>query len=299
MNYDENGALLSTQIDGLDAPRSGKVRDMYDLGDQLLLVATDRISAFDVILPNGIPDKGKVLTSISKFWFDMIDWMPNHLISSDVKDYPDILQPYAKHLEKRSMLVKKTQPLPVECVARGYIIGSGWKDYQSTGAICGINLREGYQLADKLDETIFTPAHKAEVGEHDENISFDKVVDILDQDMADFLKEKTLKLYNCAADFAKTKGIIIADTKFEFGQIDGETILIDEVLTCDSSRFWPAESYVPGQNPPSLDKQYVRDYLETLDWGKTAPGPQLPEEVVMKTKEIYLKAYKQLTEQDL
>ena len=299
MNYDENGALLSTTIEGLDAPRRGKVRDMYDLGDALLLVATDRLSAFDVVMPNGIPNKGKVLTSMSRYWFETLDWTPNHLITMDVNDYPEFLHPYAADLDKRSMLVKKTDPIPVECVARGYIIGSGWKDYQKTGSVCGISLREGYAIADRLDEPLFTPAYKAEVGEHDENISYERVVELLGEEEAAYLKEITLKIYNAAAEIALDKGIIIADTKFEFGRIDGEIILIDEVLTCDSSRFWPAEKYQPGQNPPSLDKQYVRDYLETLDWDKTAPGPNLPENVAERTGEIYLEAYKQLTGTEL
>ncbi len=299
MNYDANGALLSTVIPELGEPIRGKVRDIYDLGDALLLVASDRLSAFDVVMPNGIPNKGAVLTSMSKFWFELFDWMPNHLISMDVDEYPDVLKPYKSHLDKRSMLVKKCKPLPVECVARGYLIGSGWKDYQASGAVCGIDLRDGYVLADKLDEAIFTPAYKAPKGEHDENISFERAVELVGQDVAQFVKEKTLELYTKGAEYARTKGIIIADTKFEFGELNGEIILIDEVLTCDSSRFWPAATWQAGSNPKSLDKQYVRDYLETLDWGKTAPGPELPAEVVKHTGELYLQAFRELTGCDL
>ncbi len=295
MQYDGNGALITTAIPELGEPKRGKVRDIYDLGDSLLLVASDRLSAFDVVMPNGIPDKGKVLTSMAAFWFEWLDWMPNHVIATDVKDFPDKLQPYAKDLEKRSMLVKKCEPCLVECVARGYLIGSGWKDYQKTGKVCGIELRRGYSIADKLDKPLFTPATKAEAGNHDENISYARTVEIVGAETAAKLRDHTLEIYTKAADFARDRGIIIADTKFEFGFLDDELILIDEVLTCDSSRFWPAESYEPGKNPPSLDKQYVRDWLETLDWDKTAPGPELIPEVVERTREIYLKAFEQLT----
>lgn len=293
MTYDDNGALIATQIEGLDAPVTGKVRDIYDLGDSLLMIASDRISAFDCIMPNGIPDKGKVLTGFTEFWLNRFS-MPNHLISMDPDDYPEVLKPYKDDLTGRSMLVKKAQPLPVECVARGYIIGSGWKDYQSTGGICGISLRDGYSIADKLDSPIFTPAFKAEFGNHDENITFDHAVELMDLESAEFVRDKTLELYSEAADFALTKGIIIADTKFEFGRYGDEIIIIDEVLTPDSSRFWPADKYEAGQNPPSLDKQYVRDYLEGLDWDKTPPAPELPPEVAKRTREIYLEAYEQL-----
>lgn len=294
MQYDRNGALLQTQIDGLAPPKQGKVRDIYDLGDSLLLVASDRLSAFDVVMPNGIPDKGKVLTGLSLFWFERFDWMTNHLISADVAEYPAILQPYAADLAGRSMIVKKAQPLPVECVARGYLIGSGWKDYQATGSVCGIPLRAGYQIASQLDAPIFTPAHKAELGEHDENISYDQVVATVGAETAEFLRERTLRIYGEAAAFARERGIIIADTKFEFGLFEGEIILIDEVLTADSSRFWPADGWREGQNPPSLDKQFVRDYLETLAWGKVAPGPDLPDEIVARTREKYLQALEQI-----
>ncbi len=299
MQYDSNGALTSTRIEGLPEPKRGKVRDIYDLGDSLLMVATDRISAFDVVMPNGIPDKGKVLTSISTFWFNHFDWMPNHIIATEVRDFPESLRRYEKDLEKRSMLVKKCDAMPVECVARGYLIGSGWKDYQRNGSVCGIELRAGYQLASKLEKPIFTPAFKAEQGEHDENITYARAVELVGADRAAELRERTLKLYSAGAEYALTKNIIIADTKFEFGMYEGKIILIDEVLTPDSSRFWPAEGYKVGKNPPSLDKQFVRDYLESLDWDKTAPGPTLPEDVVARTREKYLQAYAQLTGSEL
>ena len=299
MKYDNYGALLETEIPGVTLCNRGKVRDIYDLGDSLLFVATDRMSAFDVVLPNGIPNKGKVLTQISLFWFQMMDFVKNHLITADVNEFPEVLQPYKKHLEGRSMLVKKAKPLPVECIVRGYIVGSGWKDYQREGAVCGIKLREGYKQAEKLDDALYTPSSKAEIGEHDENITYDKTVELVGEEKAQKLKELSLKVYNTAADFAKTKGIILADTKFEFGIYDDEIILIDEVLTPDSSRFWPAEKYEVGKNPPSLDKQYVRDYLETLDWNKTAPGPELPEDVVSVTTKKYAEAYKQLAGKEL
>ncbi len=299
MNYDSNGALLQTGIPSLPAPIRGKVRDIYDLGDSLLFIATDRISAFDCVMQNGIPDKGKVLTGLSLFWFDLLDWLPNHLLTADVNEYPEELKHYADDLKGRSMIVKKAETLPVECIARGYIIGSGWKDYQKTGQICGIDLKEGYRQADKLEEAIFTPSTKAEQGLHDENISFDKAVELIGSEKAEALKEKTLKAYTTAADYAATKGIILADTKFEFGLMDDEIILIDEVLTPDSSRFWPADKYEVGCSPPSLDKQFVRDYLETLDWDKTPPAPELPKDIVMKTREKYLDVFKQISGKDL
>ncbi len=299
MNYDANGALIQASIPNLPEPVRGKVRDIYDLGDSLLFIASDRISAFDCVMPNGIPDKGKVLTGLSMFWFEYMSWMPNHLITADVEEFPEELQVVADDLRGRSMIVKKAEPMPVECIARGYIIGSGWKDYQKTGQICGIDLKEGYRQADKLSEPIFTPSTKAEQGLHDENISFAKAVEIVGQETAETLKKNTLKVYSAAADYAATKGIILADTKFEFGMINGELILIDEVLTPDSSRFWPADKYEVGCSPPSLDKQFVRDYLETLDWDKTPPAPELPKEVVVKTREKYLEAYRQITGEDL
>ena len=299
MQYDVNGALLKTELEGFNLLNRGKVRDVYDLGDSLLFVATDRISAFDFVMPNGIPSKGKVLTQISLFWFELMDWMPNHLIASGFDEFPAELQKYREALEGRSMIVKKAQPLPVECIVRGYIIGSGWKDYQRTGKICGINLRDDYKQADKLDEAIFTPSTKAEQGLHDENISFERTVEIIGQKKADKIKELSLKIYNTAADYAREKGIILADTKFEFGELDGEIILIDEVLTPDSSRFWPADKYEVGCSPPSLDKQFVRDYLEGCGWDKTDPAPELPKDIVDNTVKKYHEAYKALTGKEL
>jgi len=299
MKYDLNGALLRTEINSVPLINRGKVRDIYDLGDTLLFVATDRISAFDCVMPNGIPNKGKVLTQVSLFWFEMMNWIPNHLISSNFSEFPKSLQKYEIDLRDRSIIVKKAEPLPVECIARGYIIGSGWKDYQKTGKICGIELRKNYKQAERLDSPIFTPSTKADQGLHDENISFEKAITLIGQDAADKIKELTLKIYSTAADFAERKGIILADTKFEFGFYNDEIILIDEVLTPDSSRFWPANLYEVGCSPPSLDKQFVRDYLETCDWDKTAPAPVLPNEVVLKTEQKYLEAYKTIIDNDL
>lgn len=299
MRYDKNNALLESHIDGIKLIARGKVRDIYDLGDSLLFVASDRISAFDVVMPNGIPQKGKLLTQVSLFWFEYMNWIPNHLITADMSSRPE-LKDYANDLQGRAMIVKKAKPLPVECIVRGYLIGSGWKDYQKTGMVSGIKLRDGYRQAEKLDEALFTPSTKAEQGDHDEAISYEQVIELIGAEKAEKIRDLSLKIYNTAADYARTKGIILADTKFEFGEIDGEIILIDEVLTPDSSRFWPAEQYEVGCSPPSLDKQYVRDYLETLsDWNKEAPGPVLPEEVVFKTSEKYLSAYKQLTGKEL
>jgi len=294
MKYDRNGALLESEIDGVKLINRGKVRDIYDLGDSLLFVATDRLSAFDVVLPNGIPGKGKVLTQMSLFWFEYMDWLPNHLLSADMESRAE-LRPYRKDLQGRSIIVKKARVLPIECIVRGYLIGSGWKDYQKSGAVSGITLRAGYRQAEKLDEAIFTPSTKAEAGLHDEAISYERVGEIVGADYAKQLRDLSLKIYKTAADYAETRGIIVADTKFEFGIFDGKVILVDEVLTPDSSRFWPADQYQIRCSPPSLDKQFVRDYLETLDWDKTAPGPDLPAEVVKKTTEKYLDAYLQLT----
>ncbi len=298
MNYDKNNALIQSEIPGVTLLNRGKVRDIYDLGDSLLFIASDRLSAFDVVMPNGIPRKGEVLTKLSLFWFELMDWMPNHLITADISSREE-LKPFVNDLQGRAMIVKKAQPLPVECIARGYIVGSGWKDYQREGKVSGIPLRAGYRQAEKLDEALFTPSTKAEQGLHDETISFERTVELIGQEKAEQIRDLTLKIYNTAADYARERGIILADTKFEFGELDGEIILIDEVLTPDSSRFWPAEKYEVGCSPPSLDKQYVRDYLETLDWGKTAPGPTLPDEVVAKTTEKYLEAYKKITGKDL
>ena len=295
MDYDRNGALLQTSIPELPPPKRGKVRDIYDLGDSLLLVASDRLSAFDVVMPNGIPDKGRVLTGLSLFWFQKLSWMPNHLLSAEVADYPAVLQPYAKDLRGRSMLVKKAEPLPVECVARGYLIGSGWKDYQKTGMVCGIPLKPGYQLASKLETPLFTPAYKAPMGEHDENITYAEVIGLVGAETAAVLREWTLKLYQDAATFALTRELIIADTKFEFGRFGDQIILIDEVLTADSSRFWPAKEVQPGHNPPSFDKQFVRDWLESIKFNKRPPGPEIPDDIVARTREKYLQAYSQLT----
>ena len=299
MKYDRNKALLQTEMAGIPEPRRGKVRDIYDMGDTLLFVASDRISAFDVVMPNGIPDKGKVLTGLSLFWFDLMKWMPNHLVTADVSKYPEKLGKYSGDLQGRSMLVKKAKPLAIECIVRGYITGSGWKDYQKNGTVCGIPLRKGYRQAEKLDEALFTPSTKAEIGTHDENISMEKAREIVGAKFADKAKELSLKVYNTAADYAKTKGIILADTKFEFGILNDDLILIDEVLTPDSSRFWPAEQYILGGSPPSLDKQFVRDYLEGLNWDKTPPAPELPDSIVTKTRDKYLDAYKRITGKSL
>ncbi len=295
MLYDVNGALIESRIPELPMINRGKVRDIYDLGDSLLFVASDRISAFDVVMPNGVPNKGKVLTQISLFWFELMSgWLRNHLISADVTTRPELVK-YAKDLQGRSMIVRKAKVLPVECIVRGYLIGSGWKDYQTTGIVSGIKLRPGYRQAEKLDEPLFTPSTKAELGAHDEAISIDQVAGIVGRDKAEKLRDLSLKIYCTARDYAEQRGIILADTKFEFGEIDGGIILVDEVLTPDSSRFWPRDQYQVGTSPVSLDKQFVRDYLETLDWNKTAPGPELPAEVIKRTAEKYLEAYEKLT----
>lgn len=294
MIYDSNKALIKTEIADVKLLNRGKVRDIYDLGDALLFVASDRLSAFDVVMPNGIPGKGKVLTQLSLFWFEMMDWLPNHLISMDVTSRSELVK-YADELQGRSMIVKKATPLPVECIVRGYIVGSGWKDYQQTSMVSGIKLRDGYRQAEKLDEALFTPSSKAEQGLHDEAISFTEVERLIGSEQAKLIKELSLKTYNTAADYARARGIILADTKFEFGIFEDEIILIDEVLTPDSSRFWPVAQYEIGCSPVSLDKQYVRDYLETLDWGKVAPGPELPLAVVEKTADKYREAYQLIT----
>ena len=292
-------AATKIELPGIEKFKSGKVREIYDLGDQYLFIASDRISAFDCVMPNGIPDKGRVLNMISKFWFDRTgDVVQNHMISTNVADFPAELQEHAELLNGRSMLVKKAELLPVECIVRGYLIGSGWKEYQQSNTIGGMPLRAGYEMAGKLDEAIFTPSTKADEG-HDENISIDQMKGIVGEELGNQLIDISLKLYKTAADYALTKGIIIADTKFEFGMIGDELVLIDEVLTPDSSRFWPADTYQPGSSPLSFDKQFVRDYLETLDWDKTPPAPALPEEIVMKSREKYLEAYKLLTGEEL
>ena len=291
MRYDHNRSLLESSIPGMPEPRRGKVRDIYDLGDYLLLVATDRISAFDCVMPNGIPDKGKVLTQMSLFWLDFIKEVDNHLVTADVNQYPVSVQAAAADLDGRSMLVRKTTVIPVECVARGYLVGSGWKEYQQNQTVCGIPLKPGYRQADQLEEPIFTPAFKAEQGEHDENISFEKMVELTDRETAETLRTLTLNIYRTGAERAAKAGIIIADTKLEFGRDDdGKLILIDEILTPDSSRFWPAEQYSPGANPPSLDKQFVRDYLTDIKFNQQPPAPILPDDVVEKTRDKYLQA---------
>ena len=288
--------VLNTDFPGLKLAARGKVRDIYDLGETLLIVTTDRISAFDVIMNEGIPNKGYVLTQISAYWFrEMEGIIKNHIISIDVADFPAQCQPYAEILAGRSMLVKKAKPLPAECIVRGYLSGSGWKDYQQTGSICGIKLPEGLKESDRLPEPIFTPSTKAELGTHDENISFETMSELCGAEIAQQVRDVTLAIYKKARDIADQKGIIIADTKFEYGIYEGELIIIDECMTPDSSRFWPKESYRPGGPQPSFDKQFLRDYLETLDWGKTAPAPPLPEEIVTKTGEKYLEAMVKLT----
>ena len=292
-------AITEINIPGLKKFKSGKVREVYDLGDQYLFIASDRISAFDVVMPDGIPNKGQVLNMISKFWFDRTrNLVKNHMISTNINDFPDELTPYKDMLKGRSMLVKKAELLPVECIVRGYLIGSGWKEYSQSQTIGGMPLRAGYEMAGKLDEPIFTPSTKADEG-HDENISIDEMNEIVGLELGKKLEQISIELYKTAADFALTKGIIIADTKFEFGMINNELILIDEVLTPDSSRFWPEDTYQPGSSPMSFDKQFVRDYLETLDWDKTPPGPNLPSEILLKSRDKYLEAYKLLTGSDL
>jgi len=291
--------ILKTEFSDLKLFRRGKVRDVYDLGDKLLIVSTDRISCFDVILPCAIPYKGKVLTSISVFWFNFIkDVIAHHLITADVEKYPAELKKYRDDLAGRSMLVLKTKPLPVECVVRGYLSGSGWKEYKQKQSICSIKLPPGLKESDKLEEPIFTPSTKADVG-HDQNVNQEYIEGLIGRDMAEKLKNISIEIYKRARDYALQKGIIIADTKFEFGIYNNQVIIIDEALTPDSSRFWPLESYRPGQSQPSFDKQFVRDYLETLDWNKTPPAPSLPMEIIAKTTEKYLDAYRKLTGKEL
>jgi len=294
-----NEVLLKTGFTDLKLFRRGKVRDVYDLGDKLLIVSTDRISCFDVVLPCGIPYKGNVLTNISVFWFDFIkDVIAHHLITADIDRYPLELKKYRKDLAGRSMLVLKTRPLPVECVVRGYLSGSGWKEYKQKQSVCGIKLPAGLKESDKLSEPIFTPSTKADVG-HDENVNQKYIENLLGRDMAEDLKKVSIEIYRRASEYALQKGIIIADTKFEFGIHNNQMIIIDEALTPDSSRFWPLEDYRPGQAQPSFDKQFVRDYLETLDWDKSPPAPALPKEIISRTTEKYLDAYRKLTGKEL
>ncbi len=290
-----NQSVTEFRIPELTLFKRGKVRDVYDLNDRLLLAASDRISAFDCVLPTGIPHKGMVLNQLSAWWFERTkSIIQNHLISTAPESLPNGIATQHPELKGRSMLVMKTQALPVECVVRGYLIGSGWAEYQKKNSVCGIPLRKGYRMADKLDEPIFTPSHKAESG-HDENITFEETVDRVGESIAAQLRDVSLALYAFAAGHALQKGIIIADTKFEFGLLNGKLVLIDEALTPDSSRFWPKETYRPGESPFSFDKQYVRDYLSSLDWDKTPPAPPLPQDVVMKTREKYIQAYEWIT----
>ena len=295
MRPEANAApLLQTSLPGFSLWRRGKVRDVYDLGDRLLIVATDRLSAFDVVLPTGIPGKGIVLTQMSLFWFDLLrDVVPNHVITADVSEYGPELARHRDQLEGRSMIVVKTDVLPIECVVRGYLVGSGWKDYKSTGAVCGIALPAGLRESERLDPPIFTPATKAETG-HDENIPFETMESTVGRERAAEARRTTLEIYSRARAHAEARGIILADTKFEFGVKDGRLVWIDEALTPDSSRFWPRDGYAPGRSQPSFDKQFVRDYLETLDWDKQAPGPELPPDVVARTVEKYWEAFDRL-----
>ena len=294
MQYDSNHALLSTAIPALGEPRRGKVRDVYDLGRSLLFVATDRISAFDCIMPNGIPGKGAILTQVSLNWFKLLTGIKNHLITANVNDYPAILQPYAGDLAGRSMIVRKLDMLPVECIVRGYLTGSGWDSYRKNGQVCGIALRSGYSNASKLDEPIFTPTTKEESG-HDMAITCDELSARIGAELAGKLREASIALYRQAADSARQRGIINADTKFEFGlDQSGQLVLADEVLTPDSSRFWPVESYAVGGNPPSLDKQFVRDWLDSIHFNHQPPAPELPPEIVRKTAEKYQSALEAL-----
>ncbi|MCF7956976.1 MAG: phosphoribosylaminoimidazolesuccinocarboxamide synthase [Phycisphaerae bacterium] len=288
--------ILNTEIPG-HTPRRGKVRDIYDLGDKLLFVVSDRISAFDVIMTNGVPGKGALLTQISLFWFDWLaDTVKNHVITANVDEYPEPFNQYGDQLARRSMLVKKTEVLPVECIVRGYLAGSGWKEYQKQGTVCDIKLSDGLQLCDKLPEVLFTPSTKAEQGLHDENISPEKAEEILGKEASDYVTAKSMEIYTKAAEYAAERGIILADTKFEWGLDGDEIILIDEVLTPDSSRFWPADKYQPGREQESFDKQYVRNYLEDIKFNKQPPGVVLPDDVVEGTLQRYIEAYERLSE---
>jgi len=290
-----NETILQLDLPSIKKVRSGKVREVYDLGDSFLLVASDRISAFDVILPNGIPRKGEVLTQISHFWFEKFaSLVPNHLLAQAEDPLPKNLQPFASQLARRSMIVKKAKPLAIECIVRGYLSGSGLKEYKKSQTVCGLSLPAGLVDSSELPEPIFTPSTKAEEG-HDENINFEQACQIVGKELATQARDWSLMIYKAGRDYARQRGIIIADTKFEFGVFEGKLILIDEVLTPDSSRFWPANQYAPGKGQPSFDKQFVRDYLETLTWDKTPPGPILPDEVVAKTSAKYLEAYEKLT----
>ncbi len=292
-------ALTTVELPGVPRFKRGKVRDVFDLGEHYLFVASDRISAFDCVMPNGIPDKGRVLNLMSDWWFDRTaDIVPNHRVSTAPADFPAAVREHAEMLQGRAMLVRKAELLPIECIVRGYLIGSGWNEYRASGTIGGEPLRPGYRMADRLDEPVFTPSSKAETG-HDENISFAETVRCVGPDLAERMRDISLALYAYGADHARDRGVILADTKFEFGLIDGELTLIDEVLTPDSSRYWPASEYRVGISPPSFDKQFVRDYLEGLGWDKTPPAPELPDDVVRRTREKYLEAFRTITGTDL
>ena len=287
--------ILETNI-GSRPPSRGKVRDIYDLGDKLLIVATDRLSAFDVVMTNGIPYKGIVLTRISRFWFDFLSGsIEHHLISDNVANFPEPFRSHTRQLAGRSMLVKKVEVLPVECVVRGYLAGSGFKEYQQNGTVCGQKLPTGLKQCEKLPELIFTPATKAELGDHDENISFEKCVEIIGAEAADYVRSKSTEIFQRSSEYAESKGIILADTKFEWGLVDGKIILIDEVLTPDSSRFWPADKYEAGRDQESFDKQFVRNYLESINFDKSGPGVVLPEDITAKTSDKYIEGYERLT----
>ncbi len=294
----ESSALSSIDLSGIKKLRSGKVREVFDLGETLLFVATDRLSAFDVILPDPIPQKGAVLNQLSAFWFKRFDQIDNHFVTANFDEFPRELASYRDRLAGRSMIVRKTNPLPVECVVRGYLAGSGWKEYQKTQSVCGEKLPAGLKLASPLPEPIFTPATKSDAG-HDENIDMNECRRILGDEVANRLRDLSLQIYSAGRDHAARHGIIVADTKFEFGWLDDKLLLIDECLTPDSSRFWPKDQYAVGQSPPSFDKQFVRDYLETLDWDKTPPGPKLPQEVIEKTSAKYIEAFERLTGEKL
>ncbi len=292
-------AIYETNFPGLELLRRGKVRDIYDLGEHLLIVATDRLSAYDVVMPQPIPHKGKVLTQISNYWFEMMeDIIPNHLVSTRIEDFPATCRSYADELRGRSIVVKKTRPLAIECVARGYISGSGWSEYRQSKSVCGIRLPDGLLESSQLPQPIFTPATKAEVG-HDENIDFERAASIVGREIAENVRRHTLAIYKRGVEIAEKKGIIIADTKMEFGLLNGQLILIDELLTPDSSRFWPAATYKPGSAQESFDKQFVRDYLLSINFNKRPPGPKLPEEVIMRTSDLYREALKKLTGKDI
>ncbi len=290
-------SLFKTDFPGMKLIKRGKVRDVYDIGDGLLIVATDRISAFDVIMPDPVPEKGKILTAISLFWFEIMESIvPNHLISGKAEDYPEICKPYTDILNGRSMFVKKAEPLPVECIVRGYLSGSGWKEYKASGSVCGIELPQGLKESDKLPDIIFTPSTKEEQGAHDMNIDYESAAGLVGKDIAAEVKELSIAIYKKGVELAERKGIIIADTKFEFGLYNNKIILIDEALTPDSSRFWPKKSYRPGVSQDSYDKQYIRDYLLSINWNKKPPAPNLPATVIQNTRRKYMQALKQLTE---